>query len=455
MSESVTIVGAGLVGSLFAIGLAKRGHKVQVHEKRDDIRKLSIPGGRSINLVITSRGAKALQDVGLQKILDQDTVPIKGRLIRTKSGKEEYQPYGVFPDEFNHSISRGRLNCMLISEAEKVGAKFHFESEPTSIDFQKKTIHTQTESIPYQILIGADGAFSKTRKEYLKHLGVEDKVESLGVSYKELFIPSGTNNTFLIDKNALHLWPRGSHLLMALANLDGSFTVTLYTTDGSEIDIHKIDQSKQIQALFSKHYQDAQKLMPNLEKNFLENPNGHLGTVRCKNWTNEKDFILIGDAAHGLVPFYGQGMNSGFEDCSFLFEMLDTNESWESVFRKFNSVQRMNGLAIQNMALAHYHEFSDRAGDMEFIKFKQAEQRIEKAFPDLYRSSYSMVTYSLIPYRFIQSIQKLQEDLILRMLREFGEPEKIDLALAKKHIAKTLTPKLIDANIDLSEEFSL
>ena len=330
--KSITIIGAGLVGSLWAVMLRQRGFEVSVFEKNSDPRNTKVEQGRSINLVITSRGLHALKRAGLDREILEITIPVFGRKIHPIKGEGAYQPYGR-ANECNYSVSRFNLNNHLINAAEKAGAKLFFDHKLESLDFgnRKLKFFNQERPLSYELLFGADGAGSIVRREMTKHLKNSDleKVEWLDADYKELLMPAGPGAAHKLEKNALHIWPRGSHMLMALANQDGTFTLTLYLPKKGPVSFEKVQSEKQIRELFESQFPDVPPLVsPNYIKEFSENPQGPLGTVRTKQWV-VNDSVLMGDAAHAIIPFFGQGMNCGFEDCTTILDLLDSlNGDW-------------------------------------------------------------------------------------------------------------------------------
>lgn len=440
MAAKVTIIGAGLVGSLWAVLLRKRGMDVTVFEKRTDPRLSRNEVGRSINLVITSRGMHALEKAGLlQKALDL-AVPVYGRMIHSKTGELAYQPYGK-ESERNLSISRSGLNQFLIEEAERSGAKVCFGHPLENIDFKNKALtFGGGETYSYDLLFGTDGAGSVVRKQLAQQNLTQEKTEWLPADYKELFLPAPNS----LDTKALHIWPRGSHMMMALANLDGSFTVTLYLPKANRpISFENIKTSKDIDELFKNEFPDAIQLMPHYISDFEKNPQGALGTVRCTKWVYDNSVALMGDAAHAIVPFFGQGMNSGFEDCTNLLAILDrTNQNWSEALKEYDQMQRPNANAIADMAIENWYEMSEKVADPQFQLRKKVESVLEKNFPTLFKSRYGMVTYTLIPYHLVQEAGRLQDQIFAELLKGLKSPEEVSLEKAESLLKKTYEPFL-------------
>lgn len=336
--KNITIIGAGLVGSLLSIYLAKRGHKVQLFERRGDMRKEKIVAGRSINLALSDRGLRALELIGIAEQMKKIAIPMHGRFIHNADNSTAFQPYGK-EGQFINSVSRGTLNGMLMDLAEENGVKLNFNQKCAHIDWDENAITFENTishelSIIYEdIIFGADGAYSAARLQHqLQHEKFDYNQFYIDCGYKELTIPAGENGSFLIDKNALHIWPRKEFMLIALPNLDGSFTCTLFFPFEGELSFEKLNTEEKVRAFFEKTFPDAIRLMPNYVDEFLHNPTSSLVTVKCFPWVREGRFALIGDAAHAMVPFFGQGMNCGFEDCVVLDELMtDPGDDWERI----------------------------------------------------------------------------------------------------------------------------
>lgn len=446
MGDRVVIAGGGLVGSLLAVMMRGRGHEVAILEKRADPRKSSQDLGRSINLVLTSRGLNALENVGLLKEALEISVPVTGRMMHSKAGELTYQAYGRDESECNYSISRLELNKFLLSAAEKKGVSLYFESSVDSIDFDQKVVafgKDKKNILQYDILFGADGAGSKVR-QILQGVSSDFKVETdfLSSGYKELFLPANSFGQPLLEKNALHIWPRGSHMLMALANLDNSFTMTLYMPhEEKDLSFKSIQGASMIERFLGEEFPDALSLMPNALKDYQQNPVGHLGTVRAQPWAFGSSVALIGDAAHAIVPFFGQGMNCGFEDCVYLNMFLNESDGhWQKALNDYDYFQRPNANAIADMALENFLEMQDKVADSNFLLKKKVEALLEKEFPNEYRSRYGMVTYTLIPYVACQAIGVIQSKILRSLCENVKRPEDVNLSLAKKLIDSELVP---------------
>lgn len=411
MKKQSVVAGAGLVGSLWAIYLSRLGHDVRVIEKRADMRKNILDGGRSINLIITSRGIRALKDVGLWEEVKQITSPVFGRMMHALNGELTYQAYGSDERECNYSVSRAELNKTMISLAEREGVTFSFECELREVDFKKKAIQTSKGEMKYDLLFGTDGAGSVVRRELGRVLpNFQEETEWLGADYKELLMPMASDGKYPMNERALHIWPRGSHMLMALPNLDESFTMTVYLP--SEMS-EKLKSRNEVKEHFETYYRDALDLMPNYLDQYEENPLGKLGTVRCYPWVYEDSVALMGDAAHAIVPFFGQGMNAGFEDCSALWDFLKDNDNdWKKSLGLYQETQKKNADAIAQMAIENYEEMKSKVGDQAFLARKHIEHDLEVLYPEYYKSRYGMVTYTLVPYSECLNVGKIQKRII-------------------------------------------
>lgn len=449
MSEKIVVAGAGLVGSLAAIFLKQRGFDVDLYEARSDMRKSTSGAGKSINLIITSRGLNALKKVGLAEKMLELTVPVTGRMMHAKTGELTYQPYGKDPSECNYSVSRAELNMALMTEAEEAGVRIHFDAGVENVDIEKKTINLSNGSeTEYHRLFGTDGAGSKVRQAVTSAIeNSTDRVEWLEADYKELFMPAAAGGTYAIEKNALHIWPRGDHFLMALPNLGGSFTMTLYM---SEERFETLKTKEQVRSFFEAEYPDSVSLMPGFEDEFFENPQGKLGTLRADPWVYEDSVALMGDAAHAIVPFFGQGMNCGFEDCSVLFDLFDREKNWLSTFQKYHRQQKPNGDAIADMAVENYVEMMASVADDRFLLKKAVETKIQKAYPDLYRARYGMVTYTLIPYELAKKAGEIQGRILDQLVEGITQADQVDMKRAKELVEKEFTPFVNEHNLDLS-----
>jgi kynurenine 3-monooxygenase len=437
----IVVVGAGLVGSLWAVMLRKKGHEVHVIERRKDPRKAKSGEDRSINLVITSRGLKGLNEAGLLKQAILLSVPIFGRMIHSKNGETAFQAYGS-TDECNFSISRSELNKFLLNSADQEGAKIHFEQQILDADFEKKEVLLGSEKISYDLLFGTDGAGSQVRQLLAKKYPdqFQEHTEWLDADYKELSMPATSAGNYQLQANALHIWPRGSHMMMALANLDGSFTMTLYMPKQSgAVSFANMNSAAEIDQLFSTEFADAKKLMPQFLQEFQNHPQGRLGTVRCSKWTYKDSVALMGDAAHAIVPFFGQGMNSGFEDCTILNQLL-AEKSVAEALNEYEVSQKKNARAIGDMAIENWTEMRDKVGDSNFLLRKKVEAQLEARFSEFFKSRYGMVTYTQIPYALAQAAGAVQGEILDQLCSDKTTIEEVDFKLAQTLVKEKLEP---------------
>lgn len=439
-SRRIIVAGAGLVGSLLAIALKKRGHEVIVFEKRSDMRKAGSLAGKSINLIVTAKGIKPLKDLGLWDNVRKITSPVTGRTMHSKAGELAYQPYGKDKTECNHSVSRSELNCLLMDEAEKCGVKIHFNSPLKSVDLKKKiTQFENNDALSYDLLFGTDGTGSQVRQAMIEVLGgkAEYHVEPLGTDYKEMTMPS-QNGSYEMDENSLHIWPRGNHMLMGLPNRDGSFTMTLYMPKNW---FEEFKSPNAFREYFRTNYPDAVPLMPDFEKEYEQNPQGFLGTVRMKPWIFEDQIALLGDSAHAMVPFFGQGMNSGFSDVQFLLDQMDTHpDDYQTILRNYNTTQKSAGDAISDMARENFVEMCDKVGDEKFLLRKKVEHKLETMFPDKFRARYGLVTYTLIPYHLVKEVGVIQDEVLDELCKGISKVDDLDLKKAVVLIDEKVVP---------------
>lgn len=410
MKKEITIIGAGLVGSLLAIYLSKRGYTVSVYERRADMRKEAMSAGRSINLALSDRGIKALEEVGIMDEIKKIAIPMHGRYLHQPDGSTAFQPYGK-EGQFINSVSRAELNKKLMDLAQSHGVKIYFNHKCEHINWSKKEISFETNDqlsiIHYQLLIGADGAYSAARLSHqLQHNRFQYQQYYIDYGYKELVIPATKNNDFAIEKNALHIWPRGNYMLIALPNMDKSFTCTLFFPFEGDPSFASLNTTEKIKSFFETHFADAVNLMPTLTEDFYHNPTSSLVTVKCLPWIRNNHFALIGDAAHAIVPFFGQGMNAGFEDCSVLNALIEKYaDDWEKILPEYESLRKPDADAIADLALNNFVEMRDKVADPIFLLQKKIEGKFSAKYPGKWIPAYSMVTFS--PHiRYSEALQK-------------------------------------------------
>ena len=424
MKNKITILGAGLVGSLAGILLQKRGYTVTILERRPDMRKASISAGKSINLAMSLRGWAALEMAGLRKEIEEIAIPMYGRQIHNIDGTSPFQAYGK-NNEAIYSVSRGDLNKKLMSLAEQCGVRILFNQRVDEVELQSNKLsimdlesNTPSAFGDHDIVIAADGAFSALRNAYVKTDRFNYSQYYIEHGYKELFIPAGENNSFLIEEKALHIWPRKNFMLIALPNFDGSFTCTLFFPFEGNPSFASIKTREEAESFFNEQFPDAVKLMPTLIDDYFKNPTSSLVTVKCFPWIYEDKSMLIGDAAHAIVPFYGQGMNAGFEDCRILMETIDnsTDKECGNIFKTYQEARKKNGDAVADLALQNFIEMRDLVADPEFLTRKKIEKQLGLLYPAEFNSVYEMVSFSHASYHVAISCQKAQDRLLGKIM---------------------------------------
>ncbi len=456
--ESVVVVGAGPVGSLLALMLARRGVTVDVYERRPDMRTQEVGGGRSINLAVSTRGLHALHSVGLDEEVLRQAVPMLGRMMHSLTGDLTFLRYGRDDSEFINSMSRGGLNRLLMDRAESAGpgrVRIQFRRRLTGYDFETKVatfINEESgaaETVHASVIIGSDGSASALRSAMERTGSLQISQEPLDAGYKELTLPpgdgSGPHGRFAIAPNALHIWPRGRFMLIALPNMDGSFTCTLFLpfeSKGDEPSFARLRDADSAGAFFRQYFADAAGLLPNLEESFLAAPLGHMVTVKCTPWA-KGTALLIGDAAHAIVPFFGQGMNAGFEDCTLLDEALagsGGDVSWATLFSQFSAARRVDTDAIADLALENFVEMRDKVGDPVFLLHRAVEAELQRRFPGRYLSRYQMVTFSRIPYHAGLEAGRIQAEILAALCDGKVSAAEVDFDAADRLLRDRLEP---------------
>jgi kynurenine 3-monooxygenase len=422
------IIGAGLSGSLLAIRLAQKGFNITVYEKRPDMRLQKMVAGRSINLALSNRGIKALQLIGLEKEMLQLAIPMQGRMIHTVGNDAFTTPYSGRQGEYINSISRGDLNIALLNKAESFSnIKLFFNHECTNVDIENAeatfTFENETVIVKANQIIGTDGAGSALRNSFEKNVdGFTITQDYLAHGYKELNIPAGANGSFKLAKNVLHIWPRGSFMCIALPNVTGDFTVTLFLAKkDAENSFEKLQTKENVEQFFDKYFPNVIENIPDLVEQFFENPVGNLGTVKCAPYDYRDKCLLLGDAAHAIVPFYGQGMNCSFEDVVVLDELIEKyNNDWNTIFEQYNALRKPNCDAIADLAVDNFYEMRDATANPVFQRKRQLETKLEQTYAD-YFSKYSMVTFrDDMQYLDAMTIGRLQDEYLMKIC------EKID-----------------------------
>jgi len=448
--QKVIIIGAGLSGSLLAIYLAKRGIECEIYEARGDMRKEEMSAGRSINLALSNRGIAALKEVGLDEYMLSEAVPMFGRMIHALDGSKKLLPYSGRQGEYINSVSRAGLNIALINEAEKYdGVRFFFNEKCVDFDCASGEAKFESGKIAKgDTVIATDGAGSAVRNAML-HGGVprfDFSQKWLEHGYKELHIPPRDfgfgisdlgfkteeniepKDLFQLEKNALHIWARRSFMMIALPNFDGSFTCTLFLAHKGENGFNQLTDESSLMNFFEINFADAIPLMPTLTEDFFANPTGNLGTIKCFPWNAGGKSLLLGDSAHAVVPFYGQGMNASFEDCRILNQLIGQHGTdWETVFDEFTNARKPNADAIAEMAEENFYEMRDAVANPVFQRKRELETRLEQTFSD-YFSKYSMVTFREdLPYSVAKQKGNAQDKLLMEICAEIDDVSEIDV----------------------------
>ncbi len=420
--QHIVVAGGGLVGSLWANLLGKKGYKVTVLERRPDMRKANIPAGRSINLALSDRGWKALEICGLKKQVEEFAIPMYVRTMHDKQGHLTRQPYGK-ENQAIYSVSRGALNKMLLTEAEKdADITFRFSERIVHLDLENRILylkHEETGSesqLSYDLLFGCDGAYSAVRHRLQFTDRFTYSQTYIDHGYKELNMLPDAEGKHRMDVNTLHIWPRGDFMMIALPNPDGTFTCTLFLGWN---DFDKLTDKEAVEAFFRENFADLIPLIPDYKEQFFQNPTSSLMMVKCKPWNHGSNVILLGDAAHAIVPFYGQGMNAGFEDCYLLYNRLETaGWDFEKVLPEFAKVRQADGEAIADLAMRNFVEMRDLTADPAFLFRKQVERLAHDSFPEKWMPLYSMVTFSDIPYHSAKKEGERQDEIMEKVLDE-------------------------------------
>jgi kynurenine 3-monooxygenase len=446
-AETVSLIGAGLNGPLLALGLVKRGFRVDIYERRPDMRHVRTSAGRSINLALSTRGIHALAQAGLWDEMRKIIIPMKGRMMHSATAELTFQPYGKDESEVINSISRSDLNMALMNAAEQQGVKICFEERCTGIDLKTGAIQLRNErtgtdrELNPGVVIACDGAVSVIRNEILKHGRFNFSQQYLDYGYKELTIPAGPNGKHALETNALHIWPRGNHMLIALPNIDGTFGCILFLPFEGPDSFARLTTPSAVIGFFRLRFPDVIPLMPDLADNFSANPIGAMVTIKCSPWHVDGGALLLGDAAHAIVPFFGQGINCGFEDCSCLLELLDRHGAdWQLIFQEFEKARKINTDAIADMAVENFVEMRDRVADPRFLFRKKVELALEAKYPQLFVPKYAMVTFHRIPYATALHRGQSQDRILSELCDSIDRVEDLDWNKADKLIRSGLTP---------------
>lgn len=420
--KNIAIIGSGLVGSLLAIYLRKHGHDITVFDRRPDIRNIKF-SGRSINLAMSNRGWTALKEVDIEEEIKKIGIPLDKRAMHVVGQPEYYQKYGK-EGEAIWSISRGVLNKKMIDLAENAGVNFRFNEKVWDVDLPEAKIYTgETEKsewkeYQYDIIFGCDGAFSRVRHKMQRRSRFDYSQDFIDVGYKELTIPANADGSHKLDKNSFHIWPRGKFMLIAMPNLDGSFTCTLFMPFEGDVSFENIKTKPQAQEFFVTYFPNVMQVMDSLMEDFFKNPTSAMVTMKCYPWTYWDKVALVGDSAHAVVPFYGQGMNAGFEDIYCLNNIIkELGDDWEAIFSTYQKERKPNADAIAELSYRNFMEMSSKTADPKFLLQKKIEKRFAQKYPEKWIPAYSRVTFSNRPYAEALAIGDAQEELMQEVMR--------------------------------------
>lgn len=443
MQKSAIIIGAGLVGSLWAVYLSKAGYKVTIYERRPDIRKADISAGKSINLAMSFRGWKALATVGIEDEIRKIAIAMPGRIMHDLDGKQNFQPYGK-EGQAIYSVSRGGLNAKMMDIAEeRGGAKIHYHHKCIDVNleegiaFFENTETGEKVQAKADVIFATDGAFSAARYNAFQKLDRFNYSQNyIEDGYRELVLDANPDGSYKLDKNALHIWPRGRFMLIALANEDGSFTCTLFMPFEGNPSFNSLTTDKAIEDFFKTTFPDFYNMCPNLLKTWHSNPLSSLAIIRCYPWTHGK-VALMGDAAHATVPFYGQGMNAGFEDCSVMYELMQKyNEDWTKVFSKYQILRKPDGDAVQDLSVENYYVMRDYVADPMFLLQKKIEGRFSALHPDKWLPLYTQVSFTNIRYSDAYNAGKRQDAIMKEVMNRPDIAQVWDSKEIEEHILK-------------------
>jgi kynurenine 3-monooxygenase len=446
--DKIALIGSGLTGPLLAISLVQRGFSVQLYERRPDMRRVQISAGRSINLALSTRGLHALRQAGLWDDVARIIIPMRGRMMHATNGELTFMPYGKDETEVINSVSRADLNIALMNAAEQRGVAIHFSERCTRFDLHGGEVHLHNEetgtksTIAADVVIGTDGASSAIRSEMLKLPRFNFSQQHLDYGYKELTIPADPNGGHVFETRALHIWPRGTFMLIALPNIDGTFGCILFLPfEDSDISFEALDSEAKVVSFFESQFPDALRLMPNLAENYFANPTGAMVTIKCSPWHADGRALLLGDAAHAIVPFFGQGMNCAFEDCTYLLELMERHGSeWPALFSAFEKARKADTDAIADLAIENFVEMRDRVADPRFLFRKKVELELEKRYPGTFVPKYAMVTFHRTPYSLAAERGAIQDRMLAELCDSVHRVEDINWARAAVLIKQELTP---------------
>ena len=444
--KHITIIGAGLTGALLGLRLGQRGYKVDLFERRPQTRENTGDSGRSINLALSRRGIDALKMVGMMEEVTPLLIPMKGRMLHMEDGSEKFSPYGQRDDEVIYSVSRRDLNRLMVARAvEAPDVNVVFEQKCIAIDFESSQLTLEkvgtgsSQEKAFELLIGCDGAGSKVRRSLMEQIGGQSTSDFLDHDYKELEIPAGAGGTWQLEKEGLHIWPRGEFMLIALPNLDGSFTVTLFLPKQGTPSFESLADKQSVDAFFKKTFPTARALMPDLVEDFFGNPTGRLGTVRCQPWHLEDQCLLLGDAAHAIVPFHGQGMNCAFEDCVVLDRLLDKwGGDWGKVNPELTTSRKPDADAIAQMAIENYTTMRSTVTDPKYGLKKAIGFELERRLPELFIPRYSMVMFHDMPYSEAFEKGEIQRSILDELVKGIDSVDDVNWKQAEVMVSDSL-----------------
>ncbi|WP_446050756.1 FAD-dependent oxidoreductase [Zobellia laminariae] len=431
ISKNIAIIGSGLVGSLLAIYLKKMGHTITVFDRRPDIRNIKF-SGRSINLAMSNRGWQSLAEVGIEEEIKKIAIPLDKRAMHVIDKPIYFQKYGK-EGEAIWSISRGVLNKKMIDLAEEAGVEFRFDEKVWNVDLPEATLFTgdtekgEWKEYNYDIVFGCDGAFSRVRHKMQRRSRFDYSQNFIDVGYKELSIPANEDGTHKLDKNSFHIWPRGKFMLIAMPNLDGSFTCTLFMPFEGETSFDSIQTKEQAKSFFKAYFPNVRKEIENLTEDFFKNPTSAMVTMKCYPWTYWDKVALVGDSAHAIVPFYGQGMNAGFEDIFVLKQKIEKHgDDWEAIFKEYQEERKPDADAIAELSYRNFIEMSSKTADPKFLLQKKIEKHFANLHPDKWVPAYSRVTFSNRPYSEALAMGDAQEEIMQEVMQIPNIEEKWD-----------------------------
>jgi len=445
--SKITLIGSGLTGPLLGVELLRRGFEVELFERRPDMRRVHMSAGRSINLALSTRGIHALQQAGLWKEMQRIIIQMKGRRMHAVSGELTFQPYGKDETEVINSISRAELNIALMNAAEARGVSIHFNQRCTGFDLKTGAVHIHDEvtgvdrTVESDVVIGTDGSASAIRTEMLELNRFNFSQQYLNYGYKELTIAPGPDGKHAMEINALHIWPRGNFMLIALPNIDGTFGSILFLPFEGPESFETIDTEGALAKFFQSRFPDAVPLMPHLSENYFGNPTGSMVTIKCSPWHVDGKALILGDAAHAIVPFFGQGLNCAFEDCTILLGLLDRQgPDWARIFTEFEHSRKDDTDAIADLAVENFIEMRDKVADPRFLFRKKVELALEAKYPGLFVPKYAMVTFHRVPYSVAAGRGRIQDRMLGELCDHIDRIDDLDWQKADALVRRELTP---------------